>query len=66
MNFGFNWSAVPQWIWALMFAALGALIMLAIDIFVLGRWRKGQTSTRIHEYESQIASCAHEKARVNA
>ena len=62
MNFGFNWNAVPPWIWGLMLLALGALIMLAVDIFVLGRWRRGQTSKKMLDYEAQIASFADEKA----
>lgn len=49
MNLGFNWNAVPQWIWWLMIGTLGALIMLAIDIVVLGRWRRAQASKKLAE-----------------
>lgn len=66
MNFGFHWNAVPQWLWYVMIGTLGALIMLAVDIFVLGRWRKGQTSAKIQEYESRIASFADERAKLTA
>jgi chromosome segregation ATPase/predicted flap endonuclease-1-like 5' DNA nuclease len=66
MNLGFNWNAVPQWIWYLMIGTLGALIMLAIDIFVLGRWRRGQTSKKITEYEAQIAALSNERESLNA
>ena len=48
MNLGFNWNAVPLWVWGLMILTLGALIMLAVDILVLGRWRRGQTLSLIH------------------
>ena len=61
MNLGFNWNAVPQWIWWLMIGTLGALIMLAIDIVVLGRWRRAQASKKLAEYESQITTFASEK-----
>jgi chromosome segregation ATPase len=66
MNLGFNWNAVPLWVWGLMILTLGALIMLAVDILVLGRWRRGQTSKKMLEYEAQIASFADEKAGMNA
>ena len=66
MNLGFNWNAVPQWIWWLMIGTLGALIMLAIDIVVLGRWRRAQASKKLAEYESQITTFASEKTSLNA
>lgn len=62
MNFGFNWSAVPQWLWYLIAGVIGALLMLVIDIFVLGRWRRSQSSTKVSEYETRIAAFEREQA----
>jgi hypothetical protein len=74
MNLGFNWNAVPLWIWFLFIAALGAVAMLLIMSGVNALRRKGrilskppavveQIADEIRESEEQIAAFGTTSAR---